>query len=83
MAALCTNVRRVQHVPQSDHLTGSTIIFDSPHAAAVAVCQVSEADIDKKGDGYVLKSDPSIKVHARAHKVSRTGWLGLLPLQVA
>lgn len=34
-------------------------------------CQVSEADLDKKGDGYVLKSDPSIKVHARAHKVSQ------------
>ena len=34
--------------------------------------QVSEADIDKKGDGYVLKSDPSIRVHARAHKMSKS-----------
>jgi leucyl-tRNA synthetase len=66
-----------------DSLTVRWVNHDSPHAAAVAVCQVSEADIDKKGDGYVLTSDPSIKVHARAHKVSKPGWLGLLPLQVA
>jgi hypothetical protein len=36
---------------------------------AAAAAQVSESELDKKGDGYVLKSDPSIKVHARAHKV--------------
>jgi hypothetical protein len=34
--------------------------------------QVSEAEVDKKGDGYVLKSDPSVRVHARAHKMSKS-----------
>jgi hypothetical protein len=38
---------------------------------------VSEAEVDKKGDGYVLKSDPSIRVHARAHKV-RVVWVCLV-----
>lgn len=33
---------------------------------------MSEADVDKKGDGYVLKCDPSIRVHARAHKMSKS-----------
>jgi hypothetical protein len=42
--------------------------------AAAAAAQVAESELDKKGDGYVLKSDPSIKVHARAHKVR---WLTL------
>jgi hypothetical protein len=37
--------------------------------AAAAAAQVPESDLDKKGDGYTLKSDPTIKVHARAHKV--------------
>lgn len=28
--------------------------------------------MDKKGDGFVLKADPSIRVHARAHKMSKS-----------
>lgn len=34
--------------------------------------QVSDEDVLKQGDGYVLKSDPSIRVHARAHKMSKS-----------
>eukprot|EP00775_Hariotina_reticulata_P005133 gene5133-5373_t len=41
------------------------------HHDATAV-RVSEAEVDKRGDGYVLKSDPSIRVHARAHKMSKS-----------
>ena len=29
-------------------------------------------DVEKKGDGYVLKSDPSVRVSARAHKMSKS-----------
>lgn len=29
-------------------------------------------EVDKKGDGYVLKSDPSVRVSARAHKMSKS-----------
>ena len=29
-------------------------------------------DVEKRGDGHVLKSDPSIRVAARAHKMSKS-----------
>ncbi|PAY20909.1 leucine--tRNA ligase [Rhodopirellula sp. SM50] len=32
---------------------------------------VPEEDVEKKGEGFVLKSDPSIKVDSRAHKMSK------------
>ncbi|WP_372896967.1 leucine--tRNA ligase [Stieleria sp.] len=32
---------------------------------------VSEEDVEKKGEGFVLNSDPSIKVDSRAHKMSK------------
>ncbi|GIL61315.1 hypothetical protein Vafri_15703 [Volvox africanus] len=34
--------------------------------------KVSEAEVDKRGDGYVLKSDPGVRVSARAHKMSKS-----------
>lgn len=34
--------------------------------------QVPEPAVDKKGDGYVLKSDPSVPVSARAFKMSKS-----------
>jgi len=34
--------------------------------------RVSEAEVDKKGDGYVLKADPAVRVSARAHKMSKS-----------
>lgn len=45
--------------------------MDENHPAAVAE-RVPESDIDKVGDGYVLKSDPSLRVSARAHKMSKS-----------
>ncbi|KAF8066270.1 leucine--tRNA ligase [Scenedesmus sp. PABB004] len=42
---------------------------DAPDATVV---RVSEADVDKRGDGYVLRSDPSVRVGARAHKMSKS-----------
>lgn len=33
---------------------------------------MSPEDVDRSGDGYVLKEDPSIKVTARAHKMSKS-----------
>ncbi|MCS7466644.1 leucine--tRNA ligase [Stieleria sp. ICT_E10.1] len=32
---------------------------------------VPEEDVEKKGEGFVLKADPSIKVDSRAHKMSK------------
>lgn len=37
-----------------------------PHA------QVADAEVEKKGDGYVLKAEPATRVYARAHKMSKS-----------
>lgn len=34
--------------------------------------KLSEEDVEKKGEGFVLKADPSIKVDSRAHKMSKS-----------
>eukprot|EP00798_Chlamydomonas_sp_ICE-L_P005874 gene5874-6166_t len=34
--------------------------------------RVPESEVDKKGNGYVLKEDPSIRVNNRAHKMSKS-----------
>jgi leucyl-tRNA synthetase len=33
--------------------------------------RVTEDEVEKKGDGFVLKGDPSVRVEARAHKMSK------------
>lgn len=33
---------------------------------------IDEADVEKKGEGFVLKADSSIKVFSRAHKMSKS-----------
>ncbi|GLC35478.1 hypothetical protein PLESTB_000203000 [Pleodorina starrii] len=40
-------------------------------AGAVAV-KLSESEVDKRGDGYVLRADPRVRVTARAHKMSKS-----------
>jgi leucyl-tRNA synthetase len=42
---------------------------DSPQASPV---RLSESEVDKRGDGYVLREDPSVRVTARAHKMSKS-----------
>lgn len=34
--------------------------------------RVDPADVEKKGEGYVLRDDPSVRVTARAHKMSKS-----------
>lgn len=46
-------------------------VVDEGHPGAVSQ-RVPEAEVDKKGDGYVLKADPSVRVSARAHKMSKS-----------
>ncbi|KAF5837837.1 hypothetical protein DUNSADRAFT_3800 [Dunaliella salina] len=41
-------------------------------APGAVVEKVAESDVEKKGDGYVLKSDRSVRVNARAHKMSKS-----------
>lgn len=33
---------------------------------------MQEGEVDKKGNGYVLRSDPSVRVSSRAHKMSKS-----------
>jgi hypothetical protein len=33
---------------------------------------VDEADVEKRGNGYVLRGDPSVRVSSRAHKMSKS-----------
>jgi leucyl-tRNA synthetase len=33
---------------------------------------LTEADVEKKGEGFVLQADPSIRVESRAHKMSKS-----------
>jgi len=40
--------------------------------AAVDTRRVDESDVEKKGDIFVLRSDPSVRVDARAHKMSKS-----------
>ncbi|KAJ9505029.1 hypothetical protein QJQ45_021514 [Haematococcus lacustris] len=41
----------------------------TPGAAAV---RVSEAEVERRGDGHVLRAQPNVKVMARAHKMSKS-----------
>jgi leucyl-tRNA synthetase len=41
---------------------------DRPGAVAV---RLSESEVTKRGDGFVLAADPSVRIEARAHKMSK------------
>ncbi len=38
----------------------------------VSTHTLTEADVEKKGEGFVLQADPSIRVDSRAHKMSKS-----------
>lgn len=48
---------------------GAPAAEGAPGAAAV---RVDPADVEPKGGGYVLRADPSVRVSARAHKMSKS-----------
>ena len=35
-------------------------------------CSIPEAEVEKKGSGYVLRADPGVRVSSRAHKMSKS-----------
>ncbi len=39
---------------------------------AVSAVKVDEDDVEKSGEGFVLKADPSIRIDSRAHKMSKS-----------
>ncbi|BDA40495.1 Leucine-tRNA ligase [Coccomyxa sp. Obi] len=48
---------------------GRYVVEDHPQATPV---RVQEGEVDKKGNGFVLRSDPSVRVSSRAHKMSKS-----------
>ena len=48
------------------------ILGNVEYTATASGEKVASEDVTKKGDGYVLTADPSIKVSARAHKMSKS-----------
>lgn len=38
----------------------------------VLCSRVCEVDVEKKGAGFVLRSDPAVRVSSRAHKMSKS-----------
>ena len=44
----------------------------SAEQASLITRKCAESEVEKKGDGFVLKSSPSIRVRARAHKMSKS-----------
>ncbi|GIL79151.1 hypothetical protein Vretimale_16692 [Volvox reticuliferus] len=59
----------VEYTAYRDEASGEWTEEVAPGAVPV---KVSESEVDKRGDGYVLKSDPGIRVSARAHKMSKS-----------
>ena len=45
---------------------------DTRTGTSVSARKIEEAEVEKRGDGFVLKSNPSIQVDARAHKMSKS-----------
>ena len=45
---------------------------ESSPSGTTSLVSLKESEVEKKGDGYVLKADPSVKVQARAHKMSKS-----------
>ncbi len=57
------------HVTQSD---GSDIYVDSRTGDPVEAVTIPEEVVEKRGDGFVLKADPTVMVSSRAHKMSKS-----------
>ncbi|HEY8519733.1 MAG TPA: leucine--tRNA ligase [Gammaproteobacteria bacterium] len=63
------------YVDEAGAPVSATEVRDGKHAgtgAAVTARRVSEDDVEKRGDQFVLRSNPSIVVDSRAHKMSKS-----------
>jgi leucyl-tRNA synthetase len=45
---------------------------DARDGASLRAVRVPEGDVEKRGDGFVLAADPSVRVLSRAHKMSKS-----------
>lgn len=45
---------------------------DARDGSPLVAVRVPEADVEKRGDGFVLRAHPDVRVEARAHKMSKS-----------
>lgn len=58
----------VEYSVQKCDLTGKLGV----DGASSSWVTLKESEVEKKGEGYVMRGDPSVKVQARAHKMSKS-----------
>jgi leucyl-tRNA synthetase len=51
---------------------GDAAFQDARDGRALAATRVPDADVEKRGDGFVLRAHPAVRVTARAHKMSKS-----------
>ncbi|CAI5489374.1 unnamed protein product [Closterium sp. Naga37s-1] len=65
----------VEFTAYRDTASGALLSADAAAKRPAGECvpeRVAEEAVEKKGEGYVLKADPSVGVSARAHKMSKS-----------
>ncbi|HEX9950938.1 MAG TPA: leucine--tRNA ligase [Rubricoccaceae bacterium] len=60
-----------EHAVEADDEGGSTH-QDARDGSALAAVRVPEGDVQKKGDGFVLREHADVRVTSRAHKMSKS-----------
>jgi len=53
-------------------LKGAKVQDTGPGSSVFIGSRISESEVEKRGDSYVLKTDPNIKVDARSFKMSKS-----------
>ena len=59
-------------VEYSVHVDGTTGQYVDDGAPGAVVQRIDASEVEPRGNGYVLKADPSVKVSSRAHKMSKS-----------
>ena len=50
---------------------GSWVAPDQNSRPGVTATKLTESQVTKKGEGFVLADDPAVRIEARAHKMSK------------
>jgi leucyl-tRNA synthetase len=68
-----TGYRRAgQWVSAAEMTSTPTIDESSPTIPEIEIVKLDESQVEKRGEMFVLKEDPSIRVDARSHKMSKS-----------
>ncbi|HIG75401.1 MAG TPA: leucine--tRNA ligase [Bacteroidetes bacterium] len=61
-----------EHAVEVDESDSEVEFQDARDGSSLVAVTVPDADVEKKGEGFVLSADPSVKVQSRAHKMSKS-----------